>query len=555
MAALHMRQGFPWLAVLWLAFLCALGLRLVPLWENPPFSPDSWSYWELAQTVGGDFYRIHTWRQFQFTEPWGVSFPPLWPLAIAAADALTGLGFRSALALNAAILIALAALLQAFGTRFLEPRGSAGHGGMLGLLVALALVAHRSAFEELSAGRSMPLALLLYLLLLWQLLAAARAGQSGVPARMPLRAAALGATAALATLNRFDFLPALLLLGLVAPWWLLREHGRWGASMVAWWAAAGATLAPWITYCVSHFGRPFVSDNSRTVLAAVRVNVDDFLVQPPPTLFDLPAHWLAKTAQGIATAAASLAQPLAVNLLLLALFALLLLRWRDRQRTVVGGTGPASPPTDPLWRGWWLADLAVAAQLGAVLLTGFTSIRYALALELHLLLRLGAAVLTSGLPGNAALGDAAPAARARAMHTRVLPSMLALLASAVALQFALLFAPPLQRWLAPPADATPLHTHAALAACLRAQATPRVLFLTDDNTHAYRFGALYGIETLGTPHNHRTAELDVLVRRFAATHVYVEQARPVDGGLAQRLGATLMPVCGRTDVYRIALAK
>ncbi len=550
--------------LLWLGFLGALGLRLLPLWELPPFSPDSWSYWELAQTVGADFYRIHTWRQFQFTEPYGVSFPPLWPLAIAATDALTGLGFRSAIALNAGIAIAIAALLQRLGALLMCDRQ---RGGAFGLLVALGLVAHRSAFEELSAGRSMPLSLLLYLLLLWQLLAAARAGAAAAAgkatthtnAHMCLRAAGLGATAALATLNRFDFLPALLLLGLVVPWFLLQERGRWLAPMACWWAAAFAVLAPWIAYCLVHFGKPFASDNSRTVLAAVRLHVDDFLVLAPPTLFDAPMQWFGKTLGGMATAATSLAQPLAVNLLLLALCALLLLHWRDRRRTVASaGPDLAALTTNPLRRAWWLADLVVAAQLGAVLLTGFTSIRYALTLELHLLLRLAAAalggtVLGAMAPAATGLGTAAVSLTGRPAKLRE-HATLALLAGAVALQYGLLLAPPLQRWLAPPPRVSPLHAHAPLAECLYEQVKPRVLFLTDDNTHAYRFGALYGIETLGTPHNYRTAALDMLVHRFAATHVYDELARPFEEGLARRLDATLVPICGRADLYRIAPA-
>ena len=517
---------------LWLLFAILLIARGVQFWATPPFSPDSWSYWELAQTVGHEFYRIHTWRQFQFEAPYGVSFPPLWPIMIAAADNVLGLGYRSAIALNMLIAAMTAAALQGFCARFASRTADASDASSsvvaanLGLLIACALLAHRSYCEELFAGRSMPLSLLLFIALLWQLHSAARvqpvASVSGIPAPLPRlgRAVLLATTVALATLNRFDFLPALLVLSALVPVLLLREQNLHSSreriqatalTCAVWWAVVLIWLAPWAVYGLGHFGTAFVSDNSRTVLAAVATHVDDYYTEPLPTLFDAFALWAAKTMHGALAVAAALIRPMTVNLLLLVLLvaALAGVRAQWKRGAHIDLWGPRHV--------WLYADLAVAAQLSSVLLAGFASIRYALPLEAYLLVRV-----------TLLLADSSASVPARLMPYAV---------TAVLLQCLLLVVPSTRPWLNPVREEVDLHAYAAMAECLRSTEGARVLFLTSNNEHAYRFGALYGVDTLGTPYNYRSAPLATLIRQFGVTHVFDELFAPVEPtGMNQLMG-------------------
>ncbi len=547
-------------AALWLLFALLLSARCLQFWAAPPFSPDSWSYWELAQSVGREFFRIHTWRQFQFEAPYGVSFPPLWPIMIAAADNVLGLAYRSAIALNMLIATLTAAALQGFCARFARSADATGHStlsiaaGNFGLLIACALLAHRSYCEELFAGRSMPLSLLLFVALLWQLHSAARvqpaasvsrASLSGIPTSLTRlgRTVLLATTVALATLNRFDFLPALLVLSVLVPGLLLREQKQGNQreplrttalTYVVWWAVLLIWLLPWAMYGLGHFGQAFVSDNSRTVLAAVATHVDEYYTAPLPNIFDATAQWVAKTAHGALAVAAALLRPMLVNLLLLTFATALALAFAARRRSALKHAARSG-----LWgpqRVWLYADLAMAAQLSSVLLAGFASIRYALPLELYLLVRISSLLASSAATDTRA-----------STTSRLMPYA----AGAVLLQCVLLVVPTARPWLNPARPPLDLHAYADLAKCVRSAKGARVLFLTSNNEHAYRFGALYAVDTLGTPYNYRTAQLDTLIRQFRVTHVFDELEQPLQPDLRSRLRATLKPMCDRHGLFQV----
>jgi hypothetical protein len=57
------------------------------------FSPDSWSYYDLSQTVYTDFYHAAVTRAFHEQDGYSRSFPPLWPVLIALVDKAKANGF------------------------------------------------------------------------------------------------------------------------------------------------------------------------------------------------------------------------------------------------------------------------------------------------------------------------------------------------------------------------------------------------------------------------------------------------------------------------------
>ena len=136
-----------------------------------PFSPDSWSYYELSQTFGGDLLRISTQRQYSWVSEYNVSFPPLWPAAIAATDAATGLGPASGIFLNYAI-TGLIWVLLAFVLAAVVPSGVVAHPALAAAALMGCVVFAPGYMAEVVAALSIPLALVFWLVLLLVLLKA-----------------------------------------------------------------------------------------------------------------------------------------------------------------------------------------------------------------------------------------------------------------------------------------------------------------------------------------------------------------------------------------------
>lgn len=238
----------------------------------PPFSPDSWGYFELSRTFAADPYAISTWRSYASAIPYSSSFPPLWPALIAGVDQLTGLGVYSGYLLSGVVflgfmLVAEATVRSAFGRRWL--------GGTSALL----LFAFPPFQTELLAARAIPLQLLLLACTLWAL--------TRIGLRPLTRAAALGFLAGLLVMTRFDAL--FLAAGLVfASAFVDRD---WRALPVAA-AALLVAVAPWVLFSLSTFGQAFATDNAQVALSVdPREFVTNFHLRPPLGLADAPWLW------------------------------------------------------------------------------------------------------------------------------------------------------------------------------------------------------------------------------------------------------------------------
>ncbi len=263
--------------VSWAWPLIALLLVLVPLLASvigsPPYSPDSWALYELSKTVFGDFYRFDHWRSYSSASPYSASFPPLYPSLIALGDALLGTGPRTGLYLAFACFAAFAMVSERIG-RMVTGAAWIGLGAAL-----IGLLGPDMLFAELRAGRTIPLQLLLFALILNGLLRGTRIGSTG--------AAGIGFLAGLAVLNRFDaVLLPLVIAAMIA--WLTRKPA---CAFVALGASAVA-IAPWVIYSLATFGTVFATDNSGTATALdPAAFVTDWWPTPQPGLADDPAAW------------------------------------------------------------------------------------------------------------------------------------------------------------------------------------------------------------------------------------------------------------------------
>ncbi|MFN4240061.1 MAG: glycosyltransferase family 2 protein [Erythrobacter cryptus] len=450
-----------------LVTLLVLAPLLISLIAHPPYSPDSWALYELAQSIFADFYRFTHWRSYASSAPHSAAFPPLTPVLIALGDAAFGSGARTGLYLAFAAFAGFALTSEAIGRRVTG-------APWLGLAAAgVLLVGPNMIIAELGAGRTIPLQLLLYALIVLGLLRGAGRSLKG--------ALGLGLLAGLAALNRFDGAPAALLVAGAVLW----QSRRAGLALAA--LAAGlAALSPWIAYSLTTFGTPFASDNAAAARALdPRAYVTDWWPVPPPSLADDPLSWAERAAGnliGLVRLGAGLAaSPLGLGAVAL-IAAPLALAWL--------GTGPQRADAGKDARKGLMVLAATCAALALLLApqvaTGYSEPRYLSALAWALLLTIACWGVAQGLT-----------AHQRALVARLAASMAGV--AVVVVLAARIGAAGVPDWRAWPRFAAPVEVR-VLEACLAETPGARVLVLGDDNLAA-RAGALGGLATMMEPRN------------------------------------------------------
>jgi len=463
------------------------------------FTPDSWTYYELARSLPGDFYRLHLTRQFQFTSPYGASFPPLWPALIALADALTGAGPVVAFWLAALTAGLFAVLSEAAGRRCFATR-------WIGLAAAVLILSHGGLIDEITGGRSIPLQLCLYAALLWVL-----AGPDGWR-----RWALAGLLGGLAVMNRFDALPlAVALAGAVAA----MAGRRCAAAGAGYLGALLIALTPWIAYSRLRFGRWFVSDNGGIAFSADRqAYVTDWWPRPQPTLFDAPGDWLLKVSGNAMRLVPEMVVSPGISTLVVWLVAGLVIRAAYRP-----ARGADMAVAAPGRAALIAVGLALFALLPGNVLTGYFDGRYFTPqLWLAALIALGRAAQRLGEPARRDRFGAVAAATCLAVA-------------------ALLLGARARGTEAPALPDFPLgQTDAALARCLAASPVAPVI-LAADATEGARWSALYHWNVVFVPRNFaRLGDGDrrAFVSRYRITHVAL-----AGDDLATLLPLTPLPGC------------
>ncbi|MDB5691147.1 MAG: hypothetical protein JWO81_210 [Alphaproteobacteria bacterium] len=254
-----------------------------PIWSSPPYSPDSWAYYELSRSIWRGGFRLLELRSYAYpaAAPSG-AFPPLWPALWWLVAAPSGLGARAGLIASFSCIAALAMFSEAIGRQLSGVK-------WVGLAAAGGLFAMPGFAEEVDAARSIPLQMALISGLIWTLL---RRGPIG-----PARAAAMGIICGALVLTRFDMLAFAIVFGLIVLF-LSRSLGATSAFGLLFIAA----VSPWVTLSWLWFGELFHSDSS-FVASAIdpRTFVTDWY--PPArhraTLGDDPVAWAYKVAGNV----------------------------------------------------------------------------------------------------------------------------------------------------------------------------------------------------------------------------------------------------------------
>ena len=244
----------------------------------PPFSPDSWSFYEISQSVFNDFGKINTLRHYQQDLVWdrNVSFPPLWPILIRVFDGFSRMGIYSGYILNASIFL-LSLYMNARIARDLIGYPLAG------VFLSVLMLSYKNFVGEFLSAGSMPLAFLLQQIIVYIVLTREKIG--------PKDAILLAIISGLCVLTRFDFLLSAVALPLVI---ILLNRSLSVKENALYLLGILITLSPWILYSLTTFQRLWVTDNSRTALLAFTNYVSDYFPRDAvlPTLFSHPKQWL-----------------------------------------------------------------------------------------------------------------------------------------------------------------------------------------------------------------------------------------------------------------------
>jgi len=237
----------------WAVFGSCLIALAAAWWNTPPFSPDSWSYYELSVSLWSDGYTLKHLRVFGGAAKAGpaTSFPPHWPLVWSIFAMLTGLQVRAGYVLTFVLTFAFAALSELIGRRLFEIR-------FVGLFAATFICLTPGYFSEIVSARSIPLQLVISAMILLVLLEKpAVSGRGG---------AILGLLSGAAVLTRFDMLPFAFGLGVG-----VAALSRSAAVVGSFVTAMLISLSPWIATSLVWHNSVFASDNSGIAFSADRM--------------------------------------------------------------------------------------------------------------------------------------------------------------------------------------------------------------------------------------------------------------------------------------------
>lgn len=472
---------FPWLVI----FLV-----------SPNYSPDSWAYYELGQTVFQDFYRFEHFRAYWSDSPYSASFPPLLPVLIAALDAVLNTGARSGIYIALMGFLGFALLSEKIGRNIFGV-------AWLGLGSALLLLlGQEMLLAELFGGRTIPLQLFLMSILLFLLIR--------FPTLNMKAAAALGLVAGIAVLNRFDaiFLPLLLAFAIG----MLTKTPRLG--LISFFCSA-AVLLPWVAYSVNTFGIAFATDNAQVALSIdPKAFVTDWWPVPQPLWLDHPAAWLHRLSGNSWVFLRAFFKILGHGMVVVFLLTLFLIFFIQRLSNLKSSASLAYPDEPSARKALFVFLVILALQPIPQVLTGYTDFRYFTALFWCSFLALGGRLIS----------------RSQSNHQKqCFANIFFIFISLAVITSAVVFFARVSssgkydgvRWesFESPADVT------SLAACLQHEPDARILVL-GDNTFAAQAGALAKLSTLMEPRNMADGRLDpdgsrAFLKAWEVSHVLV----------------------------------
>lgn len=326
--------------------------------EDPPFSPDSWSYLELSKSINGDFYKINTYRQFQYPESYGVSFPPLFPVIIYFINFVFDIGIYAGYMFNFFIvLVTLYLFIKISEQLFLNK--------IIGIILFILLLLNPNYINEVVAARAIPLSLALFFFMFFITTKYYTKRKNNIGLVI-----ILGFISGLMVLNRFDFLLPAITLGLMTIFMGEKKNANHFFLFIA---LFFITISPYMIYSYTHFDKIFVSDNSRTVLLAFDNFVTDYFndEESLPTLFNSPLLWIKEVfLRSIVPLVMFIVEMIDRIGLLLIMFLIILIRSRDIKKDYL------EKDTDEKIQKFLLFIPSLITLIASISLTGYFDLRY-----------------------------------------------------------------------------------------------------------------------------------------------------------------------------------
>jgi len=253
-----------------LTYVHAIGMT----WPTLNYSPDSWSYLELAKTFDRDIYRFNTFRSY-FSETYSASFPFGYPFILYLFQRTFGSYEGAGLLINVALVLITPFLAELFSRVYLRTRG-------VGFVSGVVLVLYPPYIDEVTAGRSIPMTISFCLLALAILGRAVRQNSLGLVFLS-------GIIAGIPALLRFDALLPAIALSLFV--FMRAESVSLGLTYLV---GVAVSLSPWMVYSLNYFEKIYVSDNNWIVLSSTVAYVTDYPAQTLSSAFAHPLEWLGK---------------------------------------------------------------------------------------------------------------------------------------------------------------------------------------------------------------------------------------------------------------------
>lgn len=303
-----------------LLMVSGLFVALLYCWQNMGcFSPDSYSYYDIAQTFTGEFGLVHRIGQYVIRSDYNISFPYFYPLCLFLMNGITKLGRYAGVLFNFYIMLFTGLMFLKISKCFVKRL-------WCGATAAFLLFTTESYLDELCAARTIPLAIL------FTLVCAALCAeiyfsrkQSNI---IPFFA---GIFAGLVMVTRFD---GMVLVAYCALLMLLLQKGRRIKNFFCYLAGALIFLTPWILYSMIHFQSFWISDNLGTMflvetIVPSRINIPGEFTA---TLFNSPKEWLSVFPYKAYTIAESLIHcSIAADIILLLCLVALVLQCRVKK--------------------------------------------------------------------------------------------------------------------------------------------------------------------------------------------------------------------------------
>ena len=234
------------------------------------FSPDSWSYFELSKKIFNEkFYEFNTWRSY-FSDTKSVSFPFGFPILLSLISKIVGEDPRNAIFIN--ILIAI---ISWFGIIILSHKFNLPK--IYKIAAAATLILNPSYLDELFSGRSIPLAMALFVFAFFLIFE---------------NQFIAGLFFGISCLTRFDYLIYSFssILGFI---FLKKEKFNflfYKKLKLIFGFILG--LSPWIIFSFVHFGKFWVTDNFWVLASSKKVFVLDYPAFPEGHFLDSPLIWI-----------------------------------------------------------------------------------------------------------------------------------------------------------------------------------------------------------------------------------------------------------------------